>query len=120
MYRQINDTFFLLITVFDTKISYLPAWESLQRGIVFTAPVTGVLDIPVFSISIHTQLSKKDVESWAGKKPNTKEKMAGKNAIFMLRESGSWKHQSQWHENCQQEQIITQREFILMTMTLMR
>lgn len=54
-------------------------------AIVFTLPVRGWLDVPVFSISIHTCLLQKDVQSWRIKKSNNNT-TAVRSAIFMLAE----------------------------------
>lgn len=92
-----------------------------QRATALTLPVPGFAGCSCFLMSIHTHLSERNMHK-AGHAKSTilKENTEAQNEIFMLRESGSWKYQPQWHENCQQEQIITQREFILMTMTPMR
>lgn len=89
MYRQMNEAFFLLITVFDTKIRNLPALRIAPKRHCFHCFCNWVCWTSYFSISVHTNLTKKDVESWAGKKPDTKREDGRKNAIFMLRESGS-------------------------------
>lgn len=59
-------------------------------AIVFTLPVRGWLDIPVFSISTHTCLLKKEVQGCTIRTSNDNS-TAVTGAIFGLTESGSCK-----------------------------
>lgn len=115
MCRQINNAFAPPLQSLTQKWANCLPWESLPKRHCCHWSVPAFAGHPCLSQSTHAS-----PRAGQARSTTLKEEMAGKNAIFMLRESRSWKHQSQWHENCQQEQIITQREFILMTMTLMR
>lgn len=102
LYSQVNDTFFLLVTVFDTKIRYLNRSVSLHRELFprshcFHSSCNRVCWTFLFSLSQFTHYSQKErcIKLDRQKAMTLKKNMAVKNAIFMLGESGSWKHQSQ-------------------------
>lgn len=86
MYRQINDAFFLLITVFDTKIRYLPALRiAPKEEQCFHCSCTWVCWTSPSSLSEFTHISQRKMQkAGQAKSPRLKEKMAGRMLFLCL------------------------------------
>lgn len=84
-HRQINDAFFLLITVFDTKIRYLPALRIAPKRHCFHCSCNWVCWTSLLSLSQFTQISQRKMQkAGQAKSPTLKEKMAGRMLFLCL------------------------------------